>query len=117
MKLKPSILDYILLRGKRFDRVISLRNEISYLLGLWNELDILIRIEYDDEYDIITTLENYNLFKFNEMRCYKDNGLGYVVNRLLKDRDRIISTLLCVNEVEPTLRGYLRSKSLEELGL
>ena len=92
MKLKPSILDYLLLRHKRFNQVISLRKEIESMIILWRVSHISTRMKYPDVSTAI--LLDFDMRDFDEVSYYRDKGLPAVVEKLQKDRERIHDLLV-----------------------
>ena len=116
MKLKPSILDYFLFRYKKFDQVISLRNEIKEMLKIWNELPIITRISYPDVSTIILT--KYEMITFNEVSCYEKEGLPAVLSRLKNDRESLFKLLKVVTELNlDVITSEERNRKLELLGI
>lgn len=116
MKLKPNILDYILLRYKRFDKVISIRMEIESMILLWENLDVLTTMKYPDVSTYI--LIDFQMMTFNEVACYRDKGITAVLERLKKDRKRLHEFLSQVPEINlNSIKSETRLRKLEELGI
>lgn len=116
MKLKPSILDYILLRHKRFDQVISLRQEIESMISLWEKLPLTTRMKYPDVSTKI--LMDYQMITFDEVSYCRDKGLHAVVERLQIDRKKIHELLTGVPEMNLSgVKSEARLRRLEELGI
>lgn len=116
MKLKPSILDYILLRHKRFDQVISLRQEIESMISLWEKLPLTTRMKYPDVSTKI--LMDYQMITFDEVSYCRDKGLPAVVEKLQKDRKRVHDLLSQVPEMNlNSVKSEARLRRLEELGI
>jgi len=116
MKLKPSILDYLLFRHKRFDQVISLRKEIESMINLWEKLPITTKMKYPDVSTKI--LIDFQMLTFNEEEYYRDKGLKAVVERLQKDRKIIHELLSEVPEMNLSgVKSEARLRRLEELGI
>jgi hypothetical protein len=116
MKLKPSILDYLLLRHKRFDQVISLRQEIESMISLWEKLPITTRMKYPDV--STTILMDYQMITFDEVSYCRDKGLPAVVQRLQSDRKKIHELLTQVPEMNLSgVKSEARLRRLEELGI
>jgi hypothetical protein len=116
MKLKPSILDYLLLRHKRFDQVISLRKEIESMVTLWEKLPITTRMKYPDV--STTLLMGFQMMTFDEATYYRDHGLPAVVERLQSDRKKIHELLTGVPEMNLSgVKSEARLRRLEELGI
>jgi hypothetical protein len=116
MKLKPSILDYLLLRHKRFDQVISLRKEIASMKTLWNALPITDMLKYPD---VSTAMFlDFDLRDFDEVSYYRDKGLPAVVEKLQNDRKRVHDLLSQVPEMNlNSVKSEARLRRLEELGI
>jgi hypothetical protein len=116
MKLKPNILDYLLLRHKRFDQVISLRKEIASMKTLWNAIPITNRMKYPDVSTAI--LLDFDMRDFDEVSYYRDKGLPAVVEKLQKDRKRMYDLLSEVPEMNlNSVKSEARLRRLEELGI
>jgi hypothetical protein len=116
MKLKPSILDYLLLRHKRFNQVISLRKEIESMVTLWEKLPITTRMNYPDVSTAI--LMGFQMMTFNEVEYYRDKGLAAVVERLQKDRKKVHELLSQVPEMNLSgVTSEARLRRLAELGI
>ena len=116
MKLKPSILDYLLLRHKRFNQVISLRKEIESMIILWRTTHISTRMKYPDVSTAI--LIDFDMRDFDEVSYYRDKGLPAVVEKLQKDRKRIHNLLSQVPEMNlDSVKSEARLRRLEELGI
>ena len=116
MKLKPSILDYLLLRHKRFNQVISLRKEIESMVTLWEKLPITTRMKYPDVSTAI--LMDFQMLTFDEVSYYRDKGLPAVVERLQSDGKRIHELLSQVPEMNLSgVKSEARLRRLEELGI
>ena len=116
MKLKPSILDYLLFRHKRFNQVISLRKEIESMVTLWEKLPITTRMNYPDVSTAI--LMGFQMMTFNEVEYYRDKGLAAVIERLQSDRKRVHELLSQVPEMNLSgVKSEARLRRLEELGI
>ena len=116
MKLKPSILDYLLFRHKRFNQVISLRKEIESMITLWEKLPITTRMKYPDVSTAI--LMDFQMLTFDEVSYCRDQGLPAVVERLQSDRKRIHELLNEVPEMNLSgVKSEARLRRLEELGI
>ena len=116
MKLKPSILDYLLFRHKRFNQVISLRKEIESMITLWEKLPITTRMKYPDVSTAI--LMDFQMLTFDEVKYCREKGLPAVVERLQKDRKRVHDLLSEVPEMNLSgVKSEARLRRLEELGI
>ena len=116
MKLKPSILDYLLFRNKRFDQVISLRKEIESMVTLWEKLPITTRMKYPDVSTGI--LMGFQMMTFDEVSYCRDQGLSAVVERLQKDRKKVHELLSQVPEMNLSgVTSEARLRRLAELGI
>jgi len=116
MKLKPSILDYLLLRSKRFDQVISLRKEIESMITLWEKLPITTRVKYPDVSSAI--LMGFQMMTLDEVSYFRDQGLPALVERLQSDRKKIHKLLSEVTEMNLSgVKSEARFRRLEELGI
>lgn len=116
MKLKPSILDYLLFRHKRFDQAISLRKEIESMITLWEKLPIATRMKHPEV--STTVVIDFQMRTFDEVAYFRDHGLAAVVERLQKDRKRIHDLLSEVPEMNLSgVKSEARLRRLEELGI
>ena len=116
MKLKPSILDYLLLRSKRFDQVISLRKEIESMITLWEKLPITTRVKYPEVSSAI--LMGFQMMTLDEVSYFRDQGLPALVERLQSDRKKIHKLLSEVTEMNLSgVKSEARLRKLEELGI
>ena len=100
MKLKLSLFDKIFNKDK-FKEIIHLREQIAYMVGKYEEIDIITKIDYViDGEDLTKIMFKYEMYSFNESGMYYDKGGESVINRLRNDRDEILNTLKQVKEID-----------------
>lgn len=97
MKLKKTLFDKIF-RKDRFKEIIYLRNQIDQMLNRFESLDIIDRL--DNYYDVNSEIFRFNMTTLDEVRLYNDLGEKAVIDRLTKDRDKIISILKGVKDID-----------------
>jgi len=100
MKLKLSLLDKIFNKDK-FKEIINLREQVDYMVGKYEEIDIITKMNYViDGEDLTKIMFNYEMLSFNEYGMYRDMGEDAVIKRLRDDRDKIYKALSQVKEVD-----------------
>lgn len=97
MKLKRSLFDKIF-RRDRFSMIINLRNQISYMIDSFNEIDILTRLTYYEK--INGQIFQKDMFTLNEVDMYHHLGEKVVIDRLINDRNEIYKILKPVKEID-----------------
>ena len=97
MKLKKSLFDKIFRRDK-FSVIINLRNQISYMIDSFNDIDISTRLTYYEK--INGQIFQKDMFTLNEVDMYHDLGEKVVIDRLINDRNEIYKILKPVKEID-----------------
>ena len=113
MELKPNLLDYILFRWDKYDKVKEVRNEIKLLLDMFNKLSDGTKLKYQDIW--FTTPRFYNI---DEVAWLKSNDLETVLEVVTKYRNELRDKLSQVAELDlDTTKSRRRLERLEELGI
>ena len=97
MKLKKSLFDKIFRRDK-FSVIINLRNQISYMIDSFNDIDISTRLTYYEK--INGQIFQKDMFTLNEVDMYHDLGEKVAIDRLINDRNEIYKILKPVKEID-----------------
>ena len=99
LKLKPSLFDRIF-RKDRYKKIISLRNQIDYMLESFESLDIETKLStnsYKAASYVVFTMGSTTL---NEVGMCRDKGEQAVIDRLTNDRNELLKFLEPVVEVD-----------------
>lgn len=113
MELKPNLLDYILFRWDKYDKVKEVRDEAKLLLSLFNKLSDGTKLKYQDIW--FKMPREYNI---DEVAWLKSNDLETVLEIVTKYRDEIREKLSQVTELDlDTTKSKRRLERLAELGI
>ena len=100
MKLKLSLIDKVFNKDK-FKEIINLREQVAYMVGKYEEIDIITKIGYTiDGEDLTKIMFKYEMLSFDEERMYRNMGEEAVIKRLKYDRDKIYKALSQVKEID-----------------
>lgn len=113
MELKPTLLDYILFRWDKYDKIKEVRDEVKLLLSMFNKLSDGTKLRYQDIW--FTTPKTYNIDEVSWLKC---NDIDTVINLVTEYRNELRDKLSVVTELDlDTAKSKRRLERLEELGI
>lgn len=113
MELKPNLLDYILFRWNKYDKIKEVRDEIKLLLSMFNKLSDGTKLRYQSVWFGIP-----KAYHIDEVSWLKSNDLDTVFNQITMHRNELRDKLSVVTELNlDTIKSKRRLERLEELGI